>query len=244
MGSYDPQALLAQIDEHTAPILIGFGLAMVCQTVVLVDAVRMGARERVIAIPLFCTFFWFAHDLGCVVRFDTWFNTYDHWFLQVFWVGLLSAMLLEFVFFAQAIRYGREELLPSVSTAAFAALIALGAVGTIIAWEYLREVVDDPLYQVGPPLTMLAYPLTGAALVMRRRSAAGQTVRMWTSFAAMAVFWWTTTVIWFAEPPFRSWPYIAAGVATVAGCLGMARVVGRLRAAEPQPAEPVLAAAA
>jgi len=228
---YDAQQLLAQIDDHTAPILIGFALAMVFQTIALVGAVRIGARERVISIPLFCTFFWFAHDVGYVVRFDDWFSTYDHWFVKCFWVGLLSAMLLEFVFFAQAIRYGREELLPGWSPRAFAALIAAGALGSILAWEYLKAVMDDPLYQASPALTMLAFPITGAALMVRRRSVAGQTVMIWSAFTCMATCWWATTIA-FYEGFFRSWQYVAVGVATVLGCAAMTVVVARLRAAQ------------
>jgi hypothetical protein len=225
---YDAQQLLHQIDDNTAPILIGFALAMVCQTIFMVDAIRIGARERVISIPLFCTFFWFAHDVGCVVRFDDWFNTYDHWFLKAFWLGLVSAMLLELVFFAQAIRYGREELLPTWTSRAFAVLIAAGALGTIVAWEYLKAVMDDPLYQASPALTMLALPLTGAALMVRRRSVVGQTVTIWAAFTVMATCWWTTT-IWFYEGFFRSWQYIVVGVATVLGGAALTYVVARLR---------------
>lgn len=229
---YDAPQLLQQIDDNTAPILIGFALAMVCQTIFMVDAVRIGARERVISIPLFCTFFWFAHDVGCVVRFDDWFNVYDHWFLKAFWLGLVSAMLLELVFFWQAVRYGREELLPSWTERAFAGLIAVGALGTIVAWEYLKAVMNDPLYQASPALTMLALPITGAALMIRRRSAVGQTVTIWAAFTVMAVCWWTTTIV-FYEGFFREWQYVVVGVATVIGGAAMTAVVARMRASAP-----------
>ena len=75
------------------PILLGFGLAMVLQTIGMVTAVLMTRREGWISIPLPCTYLWFAHDLGVVVRFDTWFNEIYHWFLKLFWVGLLSALI-------------------------------------------------------------------------------------------------------------------------------------------------------
>jgi hypothetical protein len=235
---YRSQDLLHQIDAHTAPILIGFALAMVCQTIGMVDAVRVSRRERVISIPLFCTFFWFAHDVGTVVRFHDWFSVYDHWFMKLYWVGLLSAMLLEFVFFAQAVRYGREELLPQVSERAFAALLLAGVIGTNIAWEYLKAVMSDPLYQASPALTLLALPITGAALMIRRRSAAGQTVVIWASFTALSCFWWATTVGFYTSF-FRSWEYISAGVFTIAACAAMTVVVARLK-----PAEEAAAAAA
>lgn len=61
---------------------------MIFQSVWLIECVRVARRERVYSMPLFCTFFWFAHDTGCVVRFNDWFNVYDHWFMKLFWVGL------------------------------------------------------------------------------------------------------------------------------------------------------------
>ena len=236
---YSAHALLHRIDVHTAPILAGFAVAMVCQTIGMVAAVRIGARERVISIPLFCTFFWFAHDVGAVVRVHDWFSTYHHWFMELYWVGLLSAMLLELVFFAQAIRYGREELLPGATERQFAALIVLGAVGTNIAWEYLKAVMGDPLYQSSPALTLLSLPLAGAALMIRRRSFAGQSAVIWGAFTVLAAFWWATTVA-FYTPFFRSWEYIAAGAFTVAACATLTVLVARrapprLAAAEAEP---------
>jgi hypothetical protein len=228
---YSSTDLLHQIDVHTAPILIGFALAMVCQTIGMVAAVRVSGRERVISIPLFCTFFWVAHDVGTVVRFHDWFSVYDHWFMKLYWVGLLSAMLLEFVFFAQAVKYGRPELLPGVSERVFAGLLLAGVVGTNVAWEYLKAVMGDPLYQASPALTLLALPLTGAALMIRRRSVAGQTVVIWASFTALSAFWWATTVGFYTDA-FRSWEYVSAGVFTILACGALTVVVARLKPGE------------
>src|SRR2546430_15029288 len=81
---YDGRELLWRIDHHTAPILIGFGLAMVFQTLLMVSAVRGAARDPHISIPLFCTFFWFAHHLRRGVPLHTWFPTHDHLVLKCF----------------------------------------------------------------------------------------------------------------------------------------------------------------
>lgn len=224
---YEPHALLRTIDHHTLPILTLFGLAMVCQTIAMVDAVRVSAREQVISIPLFCTYFWFAHDLGYVVRFHAWFVTYDHWFLKCFWVGLLSAMLLELVFFAQAIRYGRKEYLPNATTFQFALVVAAGAIASVVAWEFFKTIVDDPLYQVAASLTLFALPLTGAAQMMRRRSFAGQTVALWGGFTAMVPLWWAVTVGYYG---FRSWQYVALGVVGFLMFAAITVVVARGRA--------------
>jgi hypothetical protein len=229
MTMYDPQLLLRQIDNHAIPILIGLTVVMICQTIFMVDTARVSARKRVISIPLFCTFFWFAHDLGCVVRFNAWFNVYDNWFLELFWLGLFSAMLIELVFFAQAIRYGRKELLPNWSSWSFGVLIVVGALSAILAWEYLRSIMGDPLYQAGGALTMLALPVTGAVLIIRRRSLVGQTVLIWGAFTCMAVVWWAT-VLAFYGPDFRSWQFIGVGVATILGGGAMTVVVWHRRA--------------
>jgi len=228
---YSARELLHKIDIHTAPILTGFSLAMVCQTVGMVAAVRVSARERLISIPLFCTFFWFAHDVGTVVRFHDWFSKYHHWFMKLYWVGLLSAMLLELVFFAQAIRYGREELMPDISERAFAGLIVLGAIGTNIAWEFLKAVMGDPLYQASPALTLLSLPIAGAALMIRRRSVAGQSVVIWASFTVLSVFWWATTVAFYPSF-FRSWEYISAGVFTIGASGALTVVVAKRKTRE------------
>jgi hypothetical protein len=111
---YEPRLILEALDNHTIPILLGFGLAMVLQTIGMVTAVLMTHRGW-ISIPLPCTYLWFAHDLGVVVRFDTWFNKIDHWFFKLFWVGLLSALLLECVFLAQAMP---RRCVPTTTTGA------------------------------------------------------------------------------------------------------------------------------
>jgi hypothetical protein len=234
-GVYDPAELLARIDDHTAPILIGFGIAMAFQTVWLVDAILTARRDKVYSLPLFCTFFWFAHDVGCVVRFDDWFNGYDHWYLKFFWLGLLSAMLLELVFFYQAFKYGRDELLPMVSERAWAGVLAVGALGGIVTWELLKTVYDDPLYQQSPALTLVTYPLFAGALMIRRRSALGQSVRMWQGACGITLFWWITTVAFFGDG-FDSWQYVAAGVfaltCDVAGLVAVTRLSASARPAE------------
>lgn len=207
---YDASALLDRLDTHTIPILLGFAVAMVLQTVWLVTAIRVAARDRLYSIPLFCTFFWFAHDLGCVVRFDQWFHVHDHWFMKFFWVGLLSAFLLEFVFFAQVLKHGRKELAPWMTGQQLLVVIVLGALGGILLWEFVRSVVEDPLYVGTAGPTLASYALLGPALYLRRRSMAGQSTLMWACFTLMTATWWTTSALGFGAG-FRSWQYLALG---------------------------------
>jgi hypothetical protein len=225
---YDPQMILAAIDQHKIPILIGFGLAMVLQNIAMVTAVVMTRREGWISIPLPCTYLWFAHDLGVVARFNTWFHTYDHWFLKLFWVGLLTAFLLELVFLYQAMAVGRHEYLPNGRRATWAALVVAGAVAAVIGWEYLKVLWGDPLYQAAPALTLFALPVATTALILRRRSAVAQHALIYGCFAAMVVLWWGVTATFYG-PFFTTWQYLTVGVAAFVMIVGATVLVARLR---------------
>ncbi|MCX2930120.1 hypothetical protein ORI20_07535 [Mycobacterium sp. CVI_P3] len=225
---YDPQRILTAIDQHWVPILIGFGLAMVLQNIAMVLAVVMTRREGWISIPLPCTFLWFAHDLGVVARFDTWFHTYGHWFLKLFWVGLLTALLLELVFLYQAVIVGRREYLPNGRTRTWAALVIAGAAAVVILWEYLKAMWGDPLYQAAPAITLFVLPVATTALILRRRSAVGQHPVIYGCFAAMVVLWWGVTVTFYG-PFFGSWQYVTVGIAACVMLAGVTVFVARLR---------------
>ncbi|MFJ9390496.1 hypothetical protein ACIRON_16850 [Nocardioides sp. NPDC101246] len=228
---YDPQTILAAIDSHTLPIMLGFGLAMVLQNIAMVTAVVMSHREHWISIPLPCTFLWFAHDLGVVVRFDTWFNTYDHWFLKLFWVGLVSAFLLELVFLAQAVRYGQKEFLPRGSRAQWATLVLAGAALTTLCWEYQKTIWDDPLYQALASTTMYVIPLFVVPLVLRRGSAVAQSPIIYGCFAGMVILWTAVTAGAYGDA-FRTWQYLASAVAAFVSLTATAAWIHTLRRGE------------
>lgn len=225
---YDTGAILAAIDNHTLPILVGFGLAMVLQNIGMITAVVMTRREGWISIPLPCTFLWFAHDFGVVVRFNTWFNVYDHWFLKLFWLGLLTALILELVFFVQALKVGRAEYLPNGTQAQWGALVVGGAVAFVVVWEYMKVVWDDPLYQAAPAITLFLLPLATTALLLRRRSAIAQSPLIYGCFAAMVVLWWGVTAGYYGSG-FASWQYLLTGVVAFVMLVGVTVAVARMR---------------
>ena len=228
---YDAFDLLQRIDDNAIPIMAGFGLAMVFQTIWMVDCLRVARVEKRYSMPLFCTFFWLAHDAGCVARFDDWFNGYDHWYLKLYWVGLLTAVVWELLYLSQVVAYGREELMPWASRPAFVAILAAGVVTSVVTWEFLKTGFTDPLYQASPVITQVSYPVFGLMMLVGRRSAIGQTARMWWGFTGMCVAFVPTSVIFFG-PYFQTWQYIASGVVAIVGGIVMALVVQRMRQAE------------
>jgi hypothetical protein len=225
---YDPQFILNAIDNDTVPILLGFTAAMILQNVAMGTAVLMTHREGWISIPLPCTFLWFAHDLGVVVRFDTWYSDYDHWFLKIYWVGLLTALLIELVFLWQAYKVGRKEYLPKGTQAQWGGLLAAGTVIVVLCWEYQKTIWDDPLYQALASTTMYLIPLAVVPLVLRRRSAISQSPVIYGCFAAMVILWWGVTAGAYGEA-FRTWQYLASGVVAFATLAALSFWIHRLR---------------
>ena len=221
---YNPQELLSLIDHNKWWILGGFGIVMIFQWIWLIECVRVARRDRAYSMPLFLTFFWFAHDTGCVARFNLWFNVYDHWFVKLFWLGLLTAVILELIFFSQVIKYGKDELVPGISTRNFVLGLVVFQIGASVTWEYFKYVMADPLYQTSPTVTLISYPLLGAALMLRRRSTIGQNVTMWWTFTAMTMAWQATLWIWYG-PAFRSWQMVAGGIVAIVGGLAMTYLV-------------------
>jgi hypothetical protein len=236
---YEPRLILDAIDDDTVLILLLFGAAMVLQNVAMVTAVMMTRREGWISIPLPCTFLWFAHDLGVVVRFDTWFNVYDHWFLKLFWAGLVTALILELVFLAQASRVGRKEYLPGGTQLQWNLLLIAGAAMVVLCWEYQKTIWDDPLYQALAATTLYLIPMATVPLVLRRRSAIAQSPVIYGSFAAMVVLWWVTTAGFYGDG-FQTWQYLASGATALVSLTGLSLWIARLRA-DGRDGEPILA---
>jgi len=84
---YNTPELLAMIDEHRGAVLALCALAMIGNYLFFIEAYRVSRREKIFAIPIFCTMFWFA---------------------------LVLTVTFESIYLGQVIRYGGQELLPDV----------------------------------------------------------------------------------------------------------------------------------
>ncbi len=148
-----------------------------------------------------------------MLRFDTWFNDYDHWYVKLFWVALVLTVTWELVFLRQIIRYGRREFAPFLSQRQFtAAVIALQLVA-LASWVIVKGALDDPLYVWSFGVALIAYPIFGLAMMVRRRSTLGITPLQPAALTLMCVSWFIATIGWFGDG-FQSFEWLLLAIAS------------------------------
>jgi hypothetical protein len=232
---YDGHETLASIDNNAVSILALCALAMVCNYTWFFASYMIARREKVYSIPIFCTLFWFAGDATFVAHYDTWFNTYHHWYVELFWGALLFTVLFEVLFIVQAIQYGRKELLPSASPRQFGALIIAGAVAAVVVWNFLNDSMGDPIAVAYFSVANAALPLMYVGILLRRRTSAGTAPLVWWGYLGMITCWFLAIALFFG-PEFRSFWYLALWAVCTIGGAGVLVAVNRLPKTLPIPA--------
>lgn len=226
---YDPNAVLAAVDTHTIGVLVLAGVTVIGMTIWFAEAFRMGRRDKTYAFPIFCTAFWFAHDTSYVVRFDQWFTTYDHWFLELFWFALVGTTLMEVLYIRQTLRYGRGDLSLRLSQRAYIVVFVGALISGFVLWSMVKATFDDDLYLIAFGLTVAIFPPFGIALTLRRQSISGQSALMWVGYTILDFGWFTLTTTYFG-PAFHSWQWIGLGVfGALGGCAGIWLMVAGAR---------------
>ena len=208
---YDPAEVLRSIDDHKVALLVPCAVAFVLNYVWFIDGMRVARRERCYSMPIAATYAFMAHDLAYVGHFSTWFGDGGHWFSKLFWVGMLLSFGMELILLWQTIEYGHSEHAPQWSRGLWTAAVLAGAAGTITLWWILKGTLADPLFLMSLGLITAAYPPMGMALLLHRRSRAGQTVLMWAAYTGLTMFWFPATTFGFGDQ-FRSWPWVGLWV--------------------------------
>lgn len=209
----DPYAVFEALDDNKVPVFALASLAMIGNYIWFAGAIAAGRRDQVFTIPLFLTFFWFAHDSSYVLRFDTWFNKYDHWFPQLFWALIIFTVAFEIYYMAQTLRHGQRELAPGLSTTQFRAGFFMCLAAMYIAWIWLQQSMDDPVYLDIFALTVLSYPCLAIAMMLRRGDRRGFNGVMCFGFLQMTVCYFTCSTFFFG-PYFQRTEYYLVGIAS------------------------------
>ena len=220
----DLDSIFQALDAHKPAVFALCTLAMIGNYIWFVGALRVAKQHQAVSIPVFLTFFWFAHDSSFVARFDTWFNELDHWFPQLFWALIIVTVAFELAFIAQAWKYGREELAPGLPVLHYRIGLVGGLLAMVVAWTWLKESMDDPIYLDIFALTVLSYPGLAIASVLRRGSRKGISLTMCAGFLMMTTCYFTASTFFFG-PEFQGVSYVLVGLTSLALGLAMTWVV-------------------
>lgn len=232
---YDPAATLAAIDGHAVPLLLLCGAALAGNAVYYYECLRLGIVQKTYGMPLVGLFFFIPHDLSYVLLWRKWFVEYDHWFLKLFWAGLVVTSVAACAFLWQAIRNGHRELLPQLTRGAFTALVLAGLLAGTGAWWSVKSVLDDELFLFAFGFTAFWCAPFGMGLMLRRGSTLGNSARMWAGYTAIPVFYWLATMLYLPDA-FRSPPWIALGAISTLCGLANLWLVRRLPSPRGRPA--------
>jgi hypothetical protein len=219
---YEPAATLAAIDANPVPVLLLCAVALAGNALYYFECMRLGFSQQTYGMPIAGLFFFIPHDMTYVLLWQKWFVEYDHWFLKLFWVGLVVTSLAAWVFLWQAVRYGHRELMPQWSRAAFTLLVLAGLLACSAAWWAVKNVLDDELFLFAFGFTAFWCAPFGTALMLRRRSRLGNSQRMWAGYTAIPLYYWPATMLYLPDG-FRSPAWVALGA--VAVLWGLANVV-------------------
>ncbi|MFJ9390494.1 hypothetical protein ACIRON_16840 [Nocardioides sp. NPDC101246] len=209
----DVQATFDALDDNIVPVFALASLAMLGNYIWFFGAISAGKRDRVFTIPLFLTFFWFAHDSSFVLSYDRWFNTYDHWFPQLFWVLIIFTVGFELYYMRQTLRLGQAELAPGLTPLQFRIGFIMCLAAMYIAWIWLKQSMQDPVYLDIFALTILSYPCLAIGMMLRRGDRRGFNGVMCAGFLMMTFCYFTASTIFFG-PYFQRPSYYLVAVAS------------------------------
>lgn len=185
MATYDPFQVLQEIDANIGIIGVGMFLAMSLTALYFFEAIRLGVVQKTFACPLAATLWFLPHDFSFVLEYSKWFSVYDHWWVKIWWAGLVGTVAVEVFLLSQVIRYGRKELMPDVSQKAFTVYIVLAMLAVGVMWFFVKSLIDDELFLASFFFTIVwPIPFT-TAQILRRKSQRGCSVLQQACLAPM-----------------------------------------------------------
>ncbi len=213
LALYDVSGTLANIDADVPRLLLLGACSLIANFIYFGSGIRNGFRLKTYTMPVACTLLFIPHDLMYLMMYDKWFNQYDHWFMQLFFVGLIITNIMEFIFFYQVLRWGRKEIMPQVSQRTFVAIMLIALAGTSVSWYSVKMMLADELWFFSFGWTVwFCLPFT-IPMMLKRKSTVGQSTLMWSAYIVMALCWWSA--VWPLDPFFRSPGWVALGAITV-----------------------------
>lgn len=205
---YDPVLALHAIDQNIPLIATCLAVALGLSFVYFIIGIRMAIKQKVYVEPFMGASLFLWHDASYAAQLPHWAATYDsHWWLMMWSYGLMGTVALEAFLLYQFVKYGRKELFPELSQAAFAAMTIAGVFAVGVLFWLVKASLNDPLYFITFAITAFWSTPWKVGIMMRRRSNAGQSV--WMNLCVFFIFAAVSIVFMTVAPAFRTTPYLA-----------------------------------
>ena len=176
IDTYDATAALNSIDTNVVAVLAFFAIAAVATFVYLVQSFKLARAHEAYSSALPAVG-WKRRRVRFVCLYELWFEVYDHWWVKAWWVALVFTTIIEFALVGMIVKYGRREIAPFLTQRQFLVVIGLGTVAIGVIWLLAKAALDDPLFLISFPITAFWAVPFSTALMLRRQSAAGQSLR-------------------------------------------------------------------
>jgi hypothetical protein len=216
-GMYDVPEVLNRIDTNVGVVVALLALGWIGGFVQIVEALRLGFREKVAGQPVGTTVVMLAHDATFAAGFTHWFQEIDHICFKLFWVGMVVSVLIELVLLWHWVRFRGAFSRDRLPTPLVCAILGAFLVFAFALWWWVRSLVDDPLDLVGLTLVQVGAVVFGLPMLLGRGSARGSS----------RVFAWATVlgpgslgflfIPYLAPAAFDRWPFWTL-VAAVFSC--------------------------
>jgi len=231
LSLYDVSTTFANVDTYMVHLLAFGALSLICNFIFFGTALRLGFKHRIYTVPVAATMIFIPHDFHYLLMWEKWFVVYDHWFMQLFFVGLIITNLMEFVFFYQLLKFGRKELLPTVSQSTFVSIMAATLAVSSVIWYGVKTVLADELWFFSFGWTIWFCLPFVIPLMLKRRSSIGQNSLMWWAYIGMALAWWAA--VYPLDPFFQSFAWLGLGAVIVLWAFATIYIIRKMPAVAP-----------
>jgi hypothetical protein len=229
---YEVSEVLRRIDDNVAVVVVLLACGWLGGFVQIVEALRLGFRERVAGQPLATTVIMLVHDLTFSIGYQHWFHDIDHICFTLFWVGMVVSNVIELVLLYHWVRFRGAFSRDRLPTPAVCGLLAVFLGFGFALWWWVQSLIEDPLDLVGLTVVQVGAVVFGVPMLLGRCSARGQS----------RLFVWATLLgpgslgflfIPYLAPGFaNNWHFYAVALATTACALAFLLLYEHLRRAD------------
>lgn len=215
---YDTSSVLEVLDQLPLAFLVSGVAVFIGFYAYYIESIRLAKKQKSFTTPVLGNMVNFAHDIVFISMFSHWFYEIDHIIFKLFWVGLVIYTGMEIIVHIQTIKYGRQELAPSLTQTQFVVGYIAAQIGVTFIFIFMMSLIPaDDLFLIKFSLAVICIVVSGF-LFNHRRQGRGSSLVQASSLLAGG------TVMFFGflpalSPYFENGYYRAAGAVVVLSAL-------------------------